>query len=328
MNIIEISNKFPDELSAVKYFERLRFGKVLRCAYCDSTKLSKREKDMRFKCYECKKSSSVTVNTFLHDTRLPLKTWLFAFSIVTDAKKGLSALQLQRNLSVSYPTAFKMYHKMRELMAIDNKEEQETEELQGVVEMDETFIGGKPRKFNKCDTKSPRLKKLDRQIDQMEDEGFNFKPKRKNRAKCDPNPKRGRGTSNIPVVGIVERDGNVVAEVMRKLTFENLKKMVEKYVDEDDSVLITDDYSGYNRMRQIIAHIKIDHHKMYSYRGVNSNSIESFWAIIERGIIGQYHSVSLKKLPNYIAEFVFKYNNRKEDDMFITLVKNAVKTAA
>ncbi len=112
---------------------------------------------------------------------------------------------------------------------------------------------------------------------------------------------------------------------MKTLSHENLKTMVEKYVDEKDSVLISDSYTGYNKMEKIIEHIKIDHHKMYSYRGINTNSIESFWAIIKRQIIGQHHQVSVKHLPKYVAEAVFKYNNRKEDDMFLTLVKNSMQ---
>ena len=167
---------------------------------------------------------------------------------------------------------------------------------------------------------------MDAQIKHYKKEGFDFTPKQSSKANCKDNAKRGRGTDNIPVVGIVERDGNVVAEVMKTLSYENLKKMVKKYVDRDDSVLITDNYKGYNSMKKIIDHIKIDHKEMYSYRGLNSNTIESFWAIIERGIMGQYHSVSPRMLPNYIAEFVYRYNNRKDTSaMFDDLLKNLLK---
>ncbi len=127
-------------------------------------------------------------------------------------------------------------------------------------------------------------------------------------------------------MGIVARNGDVIAEVMQKTTFADLKKLVNKYVDKEDAIMITDEYTGYNRFSEIIEHIKIDHQKLYSYKGVNTNSIESFWAIVKRGIIGQYHQVSLKYLPNYVTEFVFKYNNRTNDDMFETLVKNSMKT--
>lgn len=114
---------------------------------------------------------------------------------------------------------------------------------------------------------------------------------------------------------------------MRTLSYQNFKKMVEKYVDEEDAILITDEYSGYSKIHNIIEHLKIDHHKLYSYKGVNTNTIESFWAIIERGIIGQYHSVSTKYLPNYIAEFVYKYNNRNDNEwMFDELVTKLVNS--
>ncbi len=324
MNLIEISNKFPNELSCIEYAENLRFGKKPKCAYCGSKLLSNRRIDFRHKCLSCNKSTSVTVNTHLHNTRIPLKTWFYAVSVITDAKKGMSALQLQRNISVSYPTAFSMFHKLREIMLTQNKK---IDDLEGVVEMDETYIGGKPRKFNNPCFEPKKREDLDKQIKYYKKEGFDFTPKQSSKAKCKDDAKRGRGTDNIPVVGIVERDGNVVAEVMKTLSYENLKKMVKKYVDEDDSVLITDNYRGYNSMKKIINHIKIDHKEMYSYRGLNSNSIESFWAIIERGIMGQYHSVSPRLLPNYVAEFVYRYNNRKDTAfMFSDLLKCLLKT--
>jgi transposase-like protein len=323
MNLIEISDKFPTELSCIEYAESIRFGEVLRCAYCKSANLSKRNADFRHKCLDCDKSTSVTVSTNLHDTRLPLKTWFYAVSVITDAKKGMSALQLQRNISVSYPTAFSMYHKLRGLMMEENKE---MPELNGIVEMDETYIGGKPRKFNNPNFEPKERKELDDVIEKYQKEGYDFTPLKGNKAKAAINPKRGRGTDNIPVVGIVERDGNVVAEVMKNLTYDNLKSMVQKYVKEDDSVLITDNYKGYHSMKKIIDHIVIDHKDLYSYKGMNSNSIESFWSIIDRGIMGQYHSVSARMLPNYVAEFVYRYNNRKDTAvMFDELLKKLLE---
>jgi transposase-like protein len=322
MNLIELNNRFPTELHCVKYMEKLRWGKKPRCAYCDSTRLSNRNKDLRFHCKDCSKTSSVTVNTNLHNTRMPLQRWFYAVAVITDAKKGISALQLQRNIGGHYETVWSMYHKIRELMMEENRE---IDELEGVVEMDETFIGGKPRRMGNSNFKPKKREKLDKQIKELNEEGFSFAPKGKNKGKYAVNPKRGRGTNNIPVVGIVQRNGNVVAEVMRTLSYDNLKTMVKKYIDEDDSVLITDSYSGYNSMKQIIDHIKVDHQQFYSYKGVNSNTIESFWAIIERGIMGQYHSVSARKLPNYVAEFVYKYNNREDTDfMFYELLEKLI----
>lgn len=319
MNLIELTERFPTELEAVQHFEKVRWGKKPQCTYCDSTKVWKRSSDMRFLCKKCKNSFSVTVSTRLHNTRLPLRTWLFAFSLVTDAKKGVSAKQIQRNLNVSYPTAWAMGHKIRELMIIENDEIK----LEGVVEMDETFVGGKPRKMGNPDYPQRKHPDLDEQIEELQEKGHSFKRKKKNGAYPAINPKTG-GADKQKVAGIVQRNGDVIAEVLPNIKYNELKKMVEKYVVEDESVLVTDAYVGYSRMSKIIDHIAIDHQKLYSYRNVNTNSIESFWAIVKRGIMGQYHKVSARYLPNYIAEFVFKYNNRREDDMFETLVRNSM----
>jgi len=317
MNIVEISNKFPNELDAIKHFENVRWGKNFVCPFCKSDKIGQRNIDHRFHCKTCQKSFSVTTNTNLHNTRLPLKTWMFAFGVVADAKKGLSAKQLERNLGIHYETAWTIYHKIRELMTIENLNTQ----LDYIVEMDEKYVGGKPRKCSPNYNPTAKfIPEYDKKIDELKSD-FEFKTGKYQKTCNFEKQKRGRGTKNIPVVGIVERDGNVVAKVMENLTYANLKSMVEKYVDIDESVLLTDEYKGYSKIHSIIEHIKIDHNKLYSYRGINTNSIESFWAIVERGITGQYHKVSLKYLPNYVAEFVFKFNNRKNDDMFETLVK-------
>ena len=325
MNLIEISEKFPDEKDCIEYFEEIRWGDDPECAYCESTNISGKTSDYRYKCYDCEKTFSVTVNTPLHDTRLPLKKWLFAFSVITDAKKGLSAKQLHRNISVSYPTAFSMYHRIRGLMAMEtNKPDQ----LDGIVEIDETYIGGKPRKGAPKGKhnylKQQERPEMDKKIKELKKKGVTFKRGKGNPAKIAINPKRGRGTDNIPVVGIVERNGDVVAEVMKHVTHQNLKEMVKYYVEENKATLVSDQAVEYKSMERIIDHISVNHKNFYSYKGVNTNSIESFWAIIKRGIMGQYHHVSAQHLPDYIAEFVFKYNNRKEDTMFETLVRNAM----
>lgn len=322
MNIVEISNKFPTEHEAVLFAEKIRWGKKPKCTYCTSVKVSKRTKDMRYKCYDCNKTFSVTVGTQIHDTRLPVKTWLFALSLITDAKKGLSARQLQRNLSISYPTAHKMYMQIRRWMVTENST---NPELDGIVEMDTAYIGGKPRKQKNYDCiPQKKVAKLDERIKELKEAGVNFKGKRGS-VKCTPS-KRGKGTKNIPITGIVERNGNVFAEITKTLNAEKVKQLVKKYVKEDDAVIVTDEDTAHNKLHKIIEHVAIDHKRMYSYKGVNTNSIESFWAIIKRGIIGQYHKISPKNLPEYIAEFVFKYNNRKDDDvMFETLVRNALQ---
>ena len=319
MNIIQITNNFPTELSAINYFEKVRWGNKIRCPYCNSFNKSARNQDHRYHCKDCSKTYSVTVNTNIHNTRLPLKMWLYAIALISDAKKGMSAKQLERNLGIHYETAWTMYHKLRDLMTIENN----SIRLNGVVEMDETFLGGKPRKNAKMMLSSSEKENLDLKLYDLKQDFGCSESKYKKRYPT-VKPKRGRGANRPIVAGIVERDGNVIAEVMNRLTHSELKAMVKKHVDRDESILVTDEYKGYHRMNNIIEHIKIDHQKMWSYKGINTNSIEGFWSIIKRGLVGQYHHVSLEYLPKYIAEFVFKYNNRNEDDMFITLVRNCM----
>jgi len=322
MNIIEITNEFPAELDAIKHFEKIRWNDAPVCPYCNSIKIGIRNKDYRFHCKACQKSFKVTTNTNLHRTRIPLKTWLIGFSIVSDAKKGLSALQLERNLDITYKTSWKMYHKMRDLM------DEPIAKLDDIVEIDETYVGGKPRHAG-APSEYPQKKQkiLDDKIEELEEKhDVEFVNPDAQKKDYDTDVKRGRGTDKIPVVGIVERDGNVVAQVMRTLTYQNLKEMVQKHVEEEESVLVTDEFKSYNRMESIIDKVSIEHQKkVYSYKGVNTNTIESFWAIVKRGLVGQFHHVEPKYLPNYIQEFVFKFNNRKVDDMFETLVKNSMK---
>ncbi len=323
MNLIEIADKFPTPFHTIQFFEKHRWAKGVTCPHCSSTSVSPRQADERFKCRNCRRGFSVTTLTYLHQTHIPLRTWLFAFAVIADAKKGLSALQLQRHLGLTYKTSFYMYHAIRDMMA-----EEKVELLEDVVEMDETYVGGKPRKPN---IKRPLTEEgkeyLIERTQEVQKLGFDLSTKKGgNPAKVDLNTKRGRGSQKmIPVTGIVQRDGAVIAEVMESLGAKKLEALVKKHVDLADSLLITDTYKGYSKVGRMIEHIKIDHSRLYSYNGVNTNTIESFWAIVERGIFGQYHHTSLKYLPKYIVEFCFKYNNRNFDDMFETLVNASMR---
>jgi len=320
MNIIEITNKFPAELDAIQYFERYRWNGNIECPYCGKTKVGKRNKDSRFHCKSCKKSFSVTTNTKLHDTRLPLKTWLFAFGIVADAKKGLSAKQLERNLGIHYETSWTMYHKIRDLMSIEN----EGIKLDDIVELDTTQIDKDMRKCQSEAKGTPAsIPELDKAKEKYESKGFKFKEGEYKKPYRCGKQKPGLGASDMKIAGVVEREGNVIADVVKNTGFAELKKLINKHVNKSrkKTVLLTDEASGSKKFKEIMNHIVIDHQKIYSYKGLNTNTIESFWAIIERQIKGQHHHVSLEYLDKYVAECVFKFNNRKNDDMFETLVK-------
>jgi transposase-like protein len=321
MDIYEIGQRFTTEASVYDLLEQTRWVRKRVCPKCKVEHTNKRYDNFQYYCSKCKYRFSVLTGTYLHGTRIPLQKWLLAFAVVSDAKKGISAHQLKRNIGVTYLTAFRMAHKIRDIMA-----EEKVDVLTDVVEMDETYIGGKPRKPNVKALLTDKGKKylIDRtqEVAQM---GFDLRALKGNTAQVDLNTKRGRGSQKlVSVTGIVQRDGAVVAEVMSSLGAKKLQDLVKKHVQTDSALLITDTYKGYDRMKNIIEHIKIDHSKLYSYNGVNTNTIESFWAIVERGIMGTYHHVTMKYLPKYVVEFCFKYNNRNYDDMFETLVKAAM----
>ena len=262
----------------------------------------------------------MNTNTQLHNTRISLKKWLFAFGLISDAKKGISAKQLSRNIDIHYETSWNMYHKIRDLMSIEN----EAIRLKYIVELDTKQIDESNRKYQGERKGTPHwIPELDEQKEKYEKKGFIFhEGKYKKPAKIGKQ-KRGEGASSKKIGGAVARDGNVIAHVIKNTSFEELRKLIDKHVNKNrkDTVLLTDEAKGNYKFNKIINHIMIDHSRLYSYRGLNTNTIESFWALIERQVVGQHHHIDIAYLEKYVNEVVFKFNNRKEDDMFQTLVK-------
>ena len=290
MDIVGIYEVFPTNDDCIAHLEKVRWGDKPKCPYCQSVKVTSRPKEKRHHCNNCNTSFSVTVRTIFHHTHLPLQKWFLAITLVLNAKKGIAARQLGRDLHVNKDTAWRMAMKIRDAMM----EREQRTILQGLVEMDETYVGGKPRKGT-----GPH--------------------------------KRGRGTKKTPVVGMVERDkgkGKIKVEVIknRKLDSKRLKSLVRKNVDIENSTLFTDEYKGYLGIKTMMPHKVIDHSKWYVDGDVHTNTIESFWALLKRGIIGQYHKVSLGYLAKYIDEFSYRWNNRKtdSDDFFFSTLQRAV----
>lgn len=274
MDIIEIFNKFPTQNDCISYLEKARWTKQPTCPYCKSASFTALPKEQRYHCNKCNTSYSVTVGTIFHKTHLPLQKWLLAVSIILNAKKGISARQLSRHLKVNRNTAWRISMKIREAMF----EPEQKGMLQGLVEMDETYIGArKPRKTQK---------------DMMN--GKNFK--------------RGRGTKKTPVVGMIERHGKVKVKAVEKhqIAYRKLSQLVRDNIDLEKSVLITDQAFYYRRMRNLLPHKSVDHSVMYCDGWIHTNTIESFWALLKRGIVGQFHKVSVKYLPKYLNEFSFQ----------------------
>ena len=290
MNIVSIYETFPTNDDCIAHIEKVRWSNAPKCPYCNSDNSTPMPKQKRHHCNNCNTSYSVTVGTIFHHTHLPLQKWFVAISLVLNAKKGLSARQLGRELNVNKDTAWRMAMKIRQAMS----ERVQRELLTGIVEADETYIGGKPRKGN-----TPKGGKN----------------------------KRSLGTNKTPVVGLAQRGGKVKVESFhnRRLTAKNLKMLVRKNVDLEGATLITDEFRGYIGIGKVLPHKTIDHTLWYVNGDIHTNTIESFWALLKRGVIGQYHKVSARHLSKYIDEFSYRWNNRKHEDLFGLTLKRAVR---
>ena len=299
MNITRIYQLFPTESACIEHLEKVRWKGKPTCPYCGSDRTTAASEEQRHHCNNCNTTFSVTVGTIFHHTHLPLQKWLLAVSLVLNAKKGLSARQLARDLEVNKNTGWRMGMQIRKAMA----EREQRELLSGVVEMDETYVGGKPRKGNN----GPQ--------------GGESKPKNK----------RGRGTKKTPVVGMIERGGNVSAHVVKKdgLRARALSALVRRHVDTENAILFTDEYKGYLGIKTFMPHRTVNHQEWYvADDGTHTNSIESFWALLKRGIVGQYHKVSVRHLPKYIDEFSYRFNHRNNGDVFDLTVARAVRATS
>lgn len=279
MNIIEIFKKFPTQEACLRHLENIRWNGDPNCPYCGSLSVGPHtEKNkVRWQCQDCHSSFSVTVGTIFHNTHIELQKWFLLISLMLNAKKGLSSYQASRDIELRRATVWSMMHRIRKAMASDAKL------LSGIVEMDETYVGGKPR------------------------------PKNRRHDKDDPPNKGWTKSKKIPVIGMVARNGKVKAKSVGKLEVRGYKmaELVRKGIDTTNSILLTDESSAYSRINAIIRHISINHYYEYARGDIHTNTIESFWAIVKRGIIGQYHKVSAKYLDLYLDEFCYRYNQRR-----------------
>ena len=287
MDIVRIYELFPTENDCISHLESVRWKDKPRCPYCKSTNSTPLRQEQRHHCNTCNTSFSVTIGTIFHHTHLPLQKWFLAICLILNAKKGISSRQLSRDLKINKDTAWRIGMRIRRAMS----EREQRNLLTGIVEVDETYVGGKPRRGDP--DKSPR----------------------------------GRGTKKTPVVGMIERHGNVKAKVVKHdgLKSKKLTSLIRSNVDITNTTLITDEFKGYVGISKIMPHKVINHDVWYVDGDIHVNNMESFWAILKRGIVGQFHKVSLKYLPNYLDEFTYRFSHRKHDDLFGLTIKRALE---
>ena len=288
MNVIRIVNQFTDQQSCIEYLETVRWGKQPYCPYCGSLDIARKEENGkigRWNCHLCKSSFNVLAKTMFARTRVSLQKWFLAISLVANAKKSVSSYQLARDLGITQPTALYMQHRIRAEMA-----RKSSPLLKGILEADETFLGGKPRR--------------------RKDDDGNLPP---------PSP-RGRGTKKTKVLGVVQRGGAVAARVVTNLGSSVIMKFIKQFTRPKESTLMTDEYKGYLPVKSIMKHNVIKHaERKYVDEddpSIHTNTIEGFWSLLKRAWYGTHHHYSKKHSPLYVAEACYKYNHRNKRNIF------------
>lgn len=272
-----------DELTAVEFLEKQRWGKTPCCVRCGSvdvyqmkdSKTGERNTRYLWRCRDCKEQYTVRIGTVYEESRIELRRWCYAFWRAATSKKGVSALEIKRHCQISYKSALFLMNRIRFAMAPDG----DIPKLTGTVECDETYIGPRKTRYR----------------------GMS---------------KRGRGTSKTPVFCAVERQGQIRRRVVTDVSGATLKAAIREEVDSRARI-VTDEFSAYKGIGAEYAggHDAVCHStKEYARGDVHTNTAESSHAIVKRGIVGIYHSVSREYLHRYLWQFDFLWNNRQLND--------------
>lgn len=288
LNLSTMASLFANEDQARAFLESKRWPNGPVCPHCKATEAYKltaksgSTKPVRkgvYKCAACREQFSVRVGTIFEDSKLPLCKWLMAIHLMTSSKKGVSSHQIARELGITIKSAWFLTHRIREAM----KREPMAGMLEGIVEVDETYVGGKPRKGT-------------------------------------GEHKRGRGTKKTPVMVLVERDGSAQAMPLKNITGETLRGEIAVNVAKE-AIIMTDELEQYRGVRETPdGHRTVKHSAdEYSRRDpdgivVHTNTAESFFALLKRGHYGIFHQLSKKHLHRYCNEFGFRWNYRRVSD--------------
>ncbi len=301
-----IAPQYQDEDKARKHLESIRWPDGPVCPHCgvvDEAYKLKGESTRKglYKCAGCRQPFTVTVGTIFEDSKIPLHKWLLAIHLMCSSKKGISAHQLWRNLwgtdpetgkqLGSYRTAWFMAHRVRWALG----QEPLASKLAGIVEIDETYIGGKMR------IDSPK-----------------YDISASGRVKPNQRTRKNALDNKAPVVSILQRDGQVRSRHFERVTADNLQPMIEEVIDKSAHVM-TDSASVLHAAPAGQKHSKVNHKAKEYVRHedgvcITTNTVESYFAIIKRGIDGIYHHVGKAYLDQYLREFDYRYNVRDMND--------------
>jgi transposase len=280
--IAQFNKSFPDDDACLETLKCIIYPDGIVCRLCKVErphhKLTNRK---AYSCDYCGTHVYPLAGTIFAKTTTPLKSWFYAMHLMASTRCGISAKQLERELGVTYKTAWRIFNQLRKLMAEDVI-------LSGSVEADETYVGGSD----------------------------------KNKAYRKRTNTRGRGTRKTTVVGVVQRGGKVAALVAPNASRATIEPFVRSKV-LPDTMIYTDEWSGYDKLEQSgYGHKRIRHaERVYVMGNVHTNTIEGFWSLLKNGIRGVYHSVSTRHLQDYINEYAFRYNHRRDPQPMYSIVE-------
>ncbi len=289
MTLTDVATAFSTDEKCRELLERLRWPAGPECPRCHTHKLTRISTSKKLLwCADCKYTFTVTAGTIFNDSHLPLETWFFAVILLVEARKGMSAMQLKRTLwgqhKGSYKTAWYLCHRIRAAMA-----EAERPMLGGTVEMDETYVGGKQRGYGS---------------------GW-----------------RGERHTKQVVVGIRQRSGDVRFFHAEDARTGTLAKYIKENVSEDVDVIVTDELPAYRKAVGDHKHETVNHSRKEYVRfgtDIHTNTVESAFSLLKRGIIGSWHKISAKHLSAYLAEMEFRFNRRKSPELFLDTLRHMV----
>lgn len=287
-NLFDLLKVFSDENKCYEYLSQSKWKDGAFCPYCGNQKLYAFSDGRNFKCSACRKRFSAKVGTIFEDSKIPLQKWFMAIYLITAHKKGISSHQLSRDIGVTQKTAWFMLHRLRHA----SQTKSFNEPLKNDVEVDETYVGGKEKNKHK-DKKTPNT------------QGRNTKTK-------------------TPVVGLVERGGNIRAMSVNDVKQNTMLRAIVENVLIGSNVH-TDEFRSYNGIEAFYNHKVVQHSVgQYVKDDCHTNTIEGFWSLFKRGIFGIYHQVSEKHIDRYLTEFTYRYNSRKtkDNDRFATFLQH------
>lgn len=289
MTLVDVINLFDTDEKCREILVRLRWPNGLECPRCKMPAVELETDKQLFYCKDCDYQFTVTAGTIFNDSHLPLQKWFLATLLLCEAKKGMSASQIKRTLwgqhKGSYKTAWYLCHRIRAAM-----KEADRPMLDGTVEMDETYVGGKQRDLEK-----------------------HWRKDRKKQV----------------VIGIRQRGGDVRffhAEDAKKGT---LAKYIQENISTDVDVIITDELPAYksavgDHRHETVNHAAKEYARYEDGACISTNTVESAFSLLKRGIIGSWHKISAKHLPAYLAEMEFRFNRRKSSTLFLDTLRHMI----